>query len=61
MNLPKTLKCEIWAAQRFGLPATDYSKSTDPKTTFSFKRPPQTRAESGQVEPVLGPILSMLK
>jgi len=42
------------AAQRISSPAADYSKTTDPKTAFSTKWPPRTRAESGQVQPMLG-------
>jgi len=42
------------AAQRNGSPAADLAKRESPKTTFSAKWPPDTHAEGGQVEPVLG-------
>jgi hypothetical protein len=42
------------AAQRFGSPAADLSKARLRKITFSTQWPPHTRAEGGQVEPVLG-------
>jgi hypothetical protein len=43
-------------AQRIGSPAADYSETRLHKLTFSTKSPPQTHAEGGQVEPVLGRI-----
>jgi len=45
--------CQV-AAQRFGLPAADYSKTRLYKITFSAKWPSLFRAEGGQVEPVSG-------
>jgi hypothetical protein len=42
------------AAQRIGSPAADFSETRLHKITFSAKWPPRTRAEGGQVEPVLG-------
>ena len=42
------------AAQRIGSPAADFNKTRLHEITFSTKWPPHTRAEGGQVEPVLG-------
>jgi len=41
-------------AQRLGSPASDLNKTRLRKITSSAKWPPRTRAEGGQVEPVLG-------
>jgi hypothetical protein len=41
-------------AQRYGSPAADSGKTTNPNNYFSGKVPPHTHAEGGQVEPMLG-------
>jgi hypothetical protein len=40
-----------------GSPAADLNKTRLRKITFSAKWPPRTRAEGGQVEPVLGALM----
>jgi hypothetical protein len=44
----------ITSTQRFGSPAAGTGKTRRLEITFSGKWSPHTRAEGGQVEPVLG-------
>jgi hypothetical protein len=46
------------AAQRMGSPAADLNNIKLHKTTFSTQWPPRNRAGGGQVEPVLGGVIS---
>jgi len=46
----------VGGAQRIGSPAAGFGETTSSEIIVSSKWPPQTRAEGGQVEPVLGSI-----
>jgi hypothetical protein len=56
------LSCDfaLFTAQRNGSPAADWNKTRLRKITFSANWPPHTRAEGGQVEPVLGSLCCSL-